>query len=303
MNYFIRKYFLLLILALIFIYACKKDEDIHNPYAQVNYTTDTTQIQNVSDTSLSGLHKNIFNPKCNVPGCHDGTFEPDFRSIQSSFSTLVYQPVIKTTVNGVDSFKFRVIPFDTVQSFLHERITTSTSDYMPSNAVRLSAKEISSINQWIMNGAPDINGTIANAPDLLPSIIGFIATDSVGNRLDTNRLSGLAYNPFIVQHGKTITFYFLIKDDNTPNSSLQLNQLKFSTYKDVFSNAVVVNMNYLNLGGNELYTGLINTSMWSLGDTIYFRYFVNDGVNTANAEYPRNETNSIIKTVFSFINQ
>ncbi|HNQ11612.1 MAG TPA: hypothetical protein PKH65_04910 [Bacteroidia bacterium] len=284
-------------------YACKKDDSIENPYDNVNYNTDTSTVTNPSDTSLAGIYKNIFNPKCNVPGCHDGTFEPDFRTIQSSFSTLVYQPVIKTTVNGVDSFVYRVIPFDTTLSFLHERITTTTSDYMPSNAVRLSSKEIQNINKWILNGAPDGNGFIASPPDLLPNIIGFIATDSAFNRIDTIRLNNLAYNPFIVQHGQTINFYFLIEDDHTPIVALQNNQLKFSIYKDVFSSAVNVNANYMNFGGTELYTAQINSSLWAYNDTVYFRYYVNDGINLSNSEYPRNETNSIIKTVFSFINQ
>src|SRR5688572_29120689 len=87
-------------MVVLFYSSCSKDDEIPaNPYDDINYDTDTTTEQNPDPYSITGLHKNIFNPKCNVPGCHDGTFEPDFRSVQSSYSTLVYQQVNKVTVN------------------------------------------------------------------------------------------------------------------------------------------------------------------------------------------------------------
>src|SRR5262245_6009672 len=142
---FFRKYFSALLAAMagvaLFYSSCSKDdsEPPANPYDGVNYDVDTTTEQIPDPFSITGLHRNIFNPKCNVPGCHDGTFEPDFRSVQSAYSTLVYQQVNKVTVNYVDSFTYRVVPFDAANSFIHERITTTTPDYMPSNGNRLSA--------------------------------------------------------------------------------------------------------------------------------------------------------------------
>src|SRR5204862_5960812 len=136
-----------------------------------HHDTDTTTTQIPDPYSITGLHKNIFSVRCNVPGCHDGTFEPDFRTIQSTYSTLVYQHVNKVTVNGVDSFYYRVLPFDTTRSFIHERLTTPTSDYMPSNGNRLSQTQIQQINTWIMNGARDINGNIPNAPNNIPYLV------------------------------------------------------------------------------------------------------------------------------------
>ena len=55
-------------------------------------------------------HKNILEPKCANPACHDGTFEPDFRTIEGSYNTLVYHPVTK---NDEDlTYEHRVVPGD-----------------------------------------------------------------------------------------------------------------------------------------------------------------------------------------------
>jgi hypothetical protein len=84
-----------------------------------------------------------------IPGCHDGTFEPDFRTVQSSFSTLIYMGVNKKTLDSVNFFNYRVIPNNEATSFLIERLTTSTSDYMPSNGVRLGSADMGNIRKWI----------------------------------------------------------------------------------------------------------------------------------------------------------
>src|ERR1041385_2337820 len=184
---FIRQYsvtILAVVAVVLFYSSCSKDDEVPaNPYDSINYNTDTTTEQNPDPYSITGLHKNIFNVKCNVPGCHDGTFEPDFRSVQSAYSTLVYQQVNKVTVNGVDSFTYRVIPFDVTHSFIHERITTTTSDYMPSNGNRLSAAEINQIDTWIANGAKDMNGNTPTPPNNLPTVATYLAYDSISNNL------------------------------------------------------------------------------------------------------------------------
>ncbi|MBP6657110.1 MAG: hypothetical protein KA284_04590, partial [Bacteroidia bacterium] len=85
-------------------FACKKDEVPENPYDKVDYSTNTNPDPNPDPNSIQGLYKNIFQPKCANPGCHDGTFEPDFRTIESAYSTLVYQSVNKTTLDSVKLF-------------------------------------------------------------------------------------------------------------------------------------------------------------------------------------------------------
>ena len=97
--------FLILITVL---FSCQKDTI--NPYDDPNLdppqSNDTSYFNNPS--SFSSLQNNIFQPYCNNSGCHDGTFEPDFRTIESSYSTLVYQPVIKNDMDA--SYEFRVKP-------------------------------------------------------------------------------------------------------------------------------------------------------------------------------------------------
>src|SRR5881392_1918465 len=82
------------ILVDLFINGCKKEPvPLVNPYDGVNYKIDSASQAVPDPNSIVGLHKNIFSTRCALPGCHDGTFEPDYRTVQSTFSTLVYQPV------------------------------------------------------------------------------------------------------------------------------------------------------------------------------------------------------------------
>ena len=75
--------------------SCTKDEK--NPFDDLDNfpPEDTTQIENVDPASFVGLHQNIFKPTCANSGCHDGTFEPDFRTIESSYNTLVLHTIVK----------------------------------------------------------------------------------------------------------------------------------------------------------------------------------------------------------------
>src|SRR3982750_3430964 len=80
---------------------CKKETAPENPYDKVDYGKDTTSATAPDPNSIQGLHKNIFFPRCAKSGCHDGTFEPDYRTVMSTYSTLVYAPVIKPTVDSI----------------------------------------------------------------------------------------------------------------------------------------------------------------------------------------------------------
>jgi hypothetical protein len=316
MKKFSAKYFYVLALlagsTLLFLGSCSKDEEApENPYDSVNYDTDTTTTQTPDPYSITGLHKNIFSPKCNVPGCHDGTFEPDFRTIQSSYSTLVYQRVNKVTVNNIDSFSFRVIPFDTTNSFIHERITTPTSDYMPSNGNRLSQTQIQQINTWIMNGAKDINGNIPSPPNYLPILnttthFFYNALDSFNifpfyaSIVDTNRYMDIAYYPFLVNAGANLKIIFWVEDDSTSVANLQVNQCKLSLLQDDFSAAQTVNATYMDLGAPNQFWMATFPVTWATGTQVYFRYYVRDSDNPVTVEFPRDEHPFYYKSFFSF---
>jgi hypothetical protein len=251
-----------------------------------------------------------------MPGCHDGNFEPDFRTIQSSYSTLVYQRVNKTVLpDSLRFFAYRVIPFDTTYSFLHERVTTVTDQYMPSSANRLSQTEINQINTWIMNGAKDINGNIPIAPNNLPNLIPdtpyvfFWAFDSLtfvplyAQIIHTNRYMSIPYYPFVVNANRNMTMFFWLKDDSTAVSDLLLNQCKLSLIENDFSAAQTVNATYFNGGpANQIWMVTFPVT-WSVGTQVYFRYYVKDTDNPATVEFPRNDMPFYYKSYFSFLVQ
>ncbi len=292
--------FFLAILAVGFFNACKKDDAVEaNPYDDVNYNADTTTPATVDPYSITGLHKNIFSSKCNNPGCHDGTFEPDFRTVQSAYSTLVYQPVNKYTVNNIDSFRYRVIPFDKQHSFIHERITTPTTEYMPSNGTRLTQIEIDQIDKWIMDGAKNADGAVAIAPNQLPTVAGYVAFDSAFVRMDSIRYQGLGYNPFVVPQGKTVYFYFVVQDDSTLTEDLINNKVKFSLNELDFSAATSVNATYVNFPPYKFWTLSVNSSQWSVGSTVHFRYYCSDGDHTADMEFPTNQSYFVYRSIYA----
>lgn len=72
--------------------------------------------------TIQGLHAGLFKPTCANSGCHDGNFEPDFRTVESSYYSLVQQPVIKKDIAG--SYLTRVIPENATGSMLPYRMKT-----------------------------------------------------------------------------------------------------------------------------------------------------------------------------------
>lgn len=284
---------------LLVIFSCEKTPD--NPYDTVDYDTDTTTVTTPDPNTIVGLHRNIFFPRCAKSGCHDGTFEPDYRTVMSTYSTLVYQPVIKNHCGDDSSqfFKLRVIPFNADSSFLIERLTTSTSDYMPSNGSRLSASDLDHIRTWINSGAKDENGNIPVAPNLPPVVNGIYAIDQTTLQADTSRLGGIPYNPLIVAPGQNIYVIVGVEDDSTDYANLTQNQMKFSYDMDDFSSATTVNAIYF----FGYWAVPVNSANYTPNDTVFFRYYVNDGDHVQPTEFPRDDYPFYYKYYCSFIIQ
>ncbi|CAN5596933.1 hypothetical protein BH11BAC2_BH11BAC2_05210 [soil metagenome] len=285
-----------------------KNEVADNPYDDVNYNTGSDQGLVPDSNSITGLHKNIFSKRCANPGCHDGTFEPDFRTVQSTYSTLVFMPVNKTTVDSVSFFTTRVIPGDVNKSFLHERLVTTTSDYMPSNGVRLTDNEIGHINTWIANGAKDVNGNPAVKPNIPPTVVGYIAVDLNYMRLDTIRYNGISTNPFVAPANSNMIMALVATDtadgtSATDPSQFTVFKLKLSTLKDDFSAATTINCAWMSPIPFGAWQAQINTSAWSFGTTVYMRVYVNDGFQPFDVEFPNTLTYDYFKTYFAFIIQ
>ena len=69
---------------ILFGIGCSKGGD-DNPFdVDMETATEQQDTVNIDANSIVGLHQNIFKPTCANAGCHDGTFEPDFRTIESS---------------------------------------------------------------------------------------------------------------------------------------------------------------------------------------------------------------------------
>lgn len=302
----IRKYSSLLLLAVgicLIALSCSKDDEPTNPYDSVDYSNHTPTPADPDPNSIVGLHKNIFLPRCANPGCHDGTFEPDFRTVESSYATLVYQPVNKFTLDSAKIYTTRVIPHNLVDSWLIERLTTSTTEYMPSNSVRLTSDQIDHVKNWINAGCPDANGNLAVKPNLMPNIGNIAALDSVFQQADTNRGSYWA-NPFIIPEGTTLLMVFTATDssdgaDATDPADFTVKEFRFSTDKNDFTNAVVIPAT-LYVPAYTAWVATVSTSQWPAGSTVYFRAYCNDGHHTTNTEFPKYESMDYYKTYFSF---
>ena len=117
-------------------------------------------VAQLAYTGLSGIQDRVFRPTCANSGCHDGSFEPDFRTLGSSYATLVNQAVIKNDAAG--TFNFRVVPGDTAASQLLARLQRDidgNSAVMPlvgepnSDYPALRTTYIAWIRRWIAEGA------------------------------------------------------------------------------------------------------------------------------------------------------
>jgi hypothetical protein len=304
---------LLLFTLLLALGSCDKDSELPpNPYDEVDYLTPPAPVDTLQKNTLVWLHKNILETRCASPGCHDGNFEPDFRSLESSFATMVYHPVVKN--NQDSTFTYRVVPYDTANSVLHERITNccfvGTNDRMPQDniGVPLEQENIDAIAAWILAGAPDMMGQVRPFPNKKPVIDFFVAANSSFNvdlSVRTNRIDSIYYNPFIVDHNTAINIIPFITDDNTPISELKFNKLRTSYSPDNFSPSAPGYREYsaafTNLGqAGQYWVVPLNTSVFTPGQVVYMRYYTQDDVAGPMVEMPMTSMITPYKTFWSF---
>ena len=307
-----RKYIILFsflaLAALVIIHSCKKDEELPpNPYDGVNYGGTTTPTP-PDPNSIVGIHNNILFPRCAKSGCHDGHFEPDFRTVESSYATLVYHRIKKNS--PATAFTFRVVPYDTAKSVLHERLTNccfvTQDDRMPQDIIGVPLQQnlINNIVNWIMGGAKDMFGNVPTYPNTSAKILFYYATDPTYTKnygVDTNRMDSIYYNPFYVPNNTTLVLAFQTSDDSTAISNMQVNKLKISTKADDFSSALSYTANYVYINPNlELHMLQINTATLPNSDTLFMRYYINDGDHPLDTELPTTNLVFPYKTYWSF---
>ncbi len=298
-----RLLFAMLLAALAFS-GCKDDDPLpDNPYDDIDYGNGNPNAYTPDPDGIAGIYENILRKKCSLPGCHDGHFEPDFRSIQSSWSTLVYHDIVKNTQDS--AYSYRVLPNDTANSMFWYRLTRGDAQLqqMPATGQYLTATELANVRNWILNGAKDMFGNTPILPNGEPNILGYVAFNpSYTVQLDVtnNRLDSVPYHPFKVDPNTNFNVLMLVEDDSTAVNQLQVNQLKLSYSMDNFTGASTVNAFYLSLSGYSVWVCPINSANFASGDTIYMRYYVNDGDHAQNTEFPRSDMDDAYKTYAAF---
>lgn len=302
---------LALIVALISQQSCtKKGDPIKNPYSDTTANTGGGgTVKEPDPTSIEGIHKNIFKPTCANSGCHDGTFEPDFRTVQSSYNTLINVKPIKNDQAG--TFNFRVVPGNADASILVYRMTEDlggNSGIMPlvvnpDNPYQSKkATYIQNIKDWIKNGAKDMNGTSPIPVDFPPQILGVQAVSS--GTITIPR--GGKYEPISTTAGNSFQLWFALTDDKKTQDQLTGMTINWSANPDSFN---VANEKPLTKGSKMLpglYGGSINygwycdfnTNGKKTYDVIWFRITCNDGT-TSNYQLPNYNSMFFLKKYFA----
>ncbi len=318
---------LLLLITITTFYACHKDT--MNPYDDPNINPPLNNDTNYFNDpiSFSSLQNNIFQPYCNNSGCHDGTFEPDFRTIESSYSTLVYQPVIKNNID--ESYRYRVKPGESQKSVLYARLLANenamstfdnNSQVMPLTADIVYDPDkshpwhgvkdqlIPQIKDWIDGGAKDIFGNLPIEPNNKPEMRGCIA-------FITGQTTQLYREPprgsiYIPSNTTSIDIWFSVIDDMQNSSELTFNKIKLSknlfnfnslpSYPlEVISTPIIETGYYINTTDDFYHKYTLDMSSYQSGDIVFIKIYLQDNVNPVT-EIPTNGAEYQIIKHFTF---
>lgn len=285
---------LILLSLLLAFAACKKEDDFINPYddPDLQEPVDTSQAYTPDPNSIIGLHNNIFAPTCANSGCHDGTFEPDFRTIESSYNTMVYQGIVK---NDNDStYTYRVQPGDANMSVLYQRLIIDIdgqSGLMPLEVepgTEWNAKKaefIQNIKTWIDDGAKDMFGNVPAVGDIQPQLQGIVAfADGSPNKVA--RAGGGQGILRVENTSQNVELWFSVNDVETAIQDLTYKKVKFAVEVDNFGPVQEIDLTYVPNGINQIgyfgdwvdYNFKVNFDVSSLspGAVVFFRIYISD---------------------------
>ncbi len=313
-----KSFFLLIAIAMILFHSCGKNSEAEiqvppfNPFDTITYNQDIVPTAPPDSFTFAGIHQYILTVKCAVNGCHDGTFEPDYRTVQSAYNTLVLTPVLRNTEDSL--FSYRVVPNDTTQSWLWYRLTTNdaTLGRMPLYDTLFPAQR-EKISKWIMDGAPDMFGNSPTIPNYQPALYGLVAylPDQGDFRVDTLR-GGITTHPFMVTQNTNVKIWIGIYDDITLPFQFTYNKVKFSTDPFNWEDALEVPLQSQIIPHIEQLFAIdlpfylcctVNTSAFELNDIVYMRVYVQDADHTTPTEIPEDGSQIYIQTYCSFIVQ
>ena len=290
---------------------CQGDNLPPNPYDDIE-NPDGLSTDSIPLASIEGLQAKVFGPTCANSGCHDGTFEPDFRTLESSYNSLVYQPIIKNYVNN--PLSYRALPFDASNSMILRRLQEDIdgiSGIMPlatepdSDWESNKDEYLQGLEDWINQGCPDIFGNPSTSPDFLPQLKGFQITAS-GSSTPFPRAENYAIlAPSATQ---SIDLWFSLSDASA--NPLNVDSLYLSYSRDDFSNAFGYAIQNAGSATFEDYYG--NSSSYSYKVTIpnpdqlfvenvfvFAQVRTNDGINPA-VLLPGPVTLPHVKNYYSF---
>lgn len=305
----------------LFISSCKKEEAApENPYDNVNYQEGTELVDTLDPNGIVAIHRDILLPKCSTPGCHDGTFEPDFRTAMSSYSTLVYHKIVKN--NPDNAYEYRVIPYDTTNSVFQKRLTwqtfANTNDRMPQDniGVGLPKDDLDRISNWILNGAQDPEGYVAQIPNTQPKAAWIWVIEGQENWLDIwsnpintltgtdNRDDGSYLNPMIVDTAMWLFMIPDLTDDSTAIADLEDVRIELSYDIDFGTIEESYDGTYMPPSGDDGDSWYFNFQLPKtlLEETqIFLRIGMNDGDHAEDAFFPASFSNIWDKNVASII--
>lgn len=289
--------------------SCKKDKEV-NPFDDPSLLApeNTTGAYSPDPNSFEYLYNNVFNPTCANSSCHDGTFEPDFRTISSAYNTLVYQPVI---INDASlTYTYRVLPNNSNLSLLKRRllqvpngdIGQGRMPWIDTNwkFAAQNSQYIQNIINWIDAGAKDIFGNTPTVGNKEPKTMG-LKIYPAGNTTSPYSRSATT-EPIEIPANSNIDIWTYITDDTTPTNAMVVTNIKFSKKPFDFTSAVTQSMVYTSSGitGNDLlgagpFTYTHKLSSFSLvgypvGSIIYIRTYVRDTDHIYDAEIPNDGT-------------
>jgi len=308
------------ILMMIIFDACKKHE-IVNPYENQTPVVNNhnPSIDALPVGNFAWLHAKIFRPTCANSGCHDGTFEPEFRSINSAYNSLVNHPVISN--DQTSSFTYRVVPGSSDLSFLHERLTVeipNTSGMMPlsvdpgSDWTANKTLYIQKIKEWIDGGAKDMYGNSAPPAigDIVPAIYG-MAIFPQGNTTtpfprETESIYGIGA---IEIPAGPVDVWILSTDNGIYNPVYQSASIKASLSAQEFTNTInadymynstpIMAQSFFEAAGPFYYKATLNFTGATPGTTYYIRSYLDDGAQPSITEIPNNNSAPFWYLLFS----
>lgn len=286
---------------LLVLVACKKEE---NPFAQLEHSSPVPPSEAVPEGNFAWLHQRIFRPVCANSGCHDGTFEPEFRTVGSAYNSLVYAPVIANDPGN--TFTYRVLPGNAQMSFLHARLTTfvpNTSGMMPLETdgpdwPQNEQQYINAITAWIQSGAPNMFGQPPSLGNLEPQVNGFLVYPA-GNTSDPfPRGADPGVQPVEVP-AAGVDLWFAFTDDQTGAADLGYNKVKIATSVLGFatvpelqleSGSSLTGPDFAGSSAAFTHRTTVDLSGYPSGTQLFVRVYVDDGDHDGPTEVPNDGT-------------